>query len=105
MEGAAVFAWKGHDLLPAGSAAADSRGRINPGSHPARAVTFSQPCHCDQGVALRKIKRNIAIILRQKMRLQAICCFCKDNCSHYGIKLIDFPSETGPGRTKSKPLV
>lgn len=58
MEGAAVFAWKGHDLLPAGSAAADSRGRINPGSHPARAVTFSQPCHCDQGVALEKNQKK-----------------------------------------------
>lgn len=43
MEGAGLFAWRGHDLLLAGSAAVDNKGRINPGSRTARAVTFSQP--------------------------------------------------------------
>lgn len=35
MKEAGLFAWKRHDLLPAGSAAAENKGRINPSSRPA----------------------------------------------------------------------
>lgn len=75
MKEAGLFAWTRHDLLPAGSAAAENKGRINPTSHPAWVLIFSQPCHCDQWVPLEKIERNIGIILQAEDEITSYLLF------------------------------